>query len=82
MHPDYAAAVPTPEHFLPLMYLAGLCSEAGEPASTFVEGGTLGSITMTSYVLGAAQLPRLTQEAGAGGGLPNPQLVPPQQTNL
>lgn len=50
-HPDYARSVPTPEHFLPLLYLAGLCEAAGAPAEVLVEGCTLGSISMTSYVL-------------------------------
>lgn len=79
-HPDYDAAVPTPEHFLPLAYLAGLCRAAGEPAVPFVEGGTMGSLTMTSYVLGAAPVGR--QQAGADAAmLPDPAVVPPDQTN-
>lgn len=56
-HPDFALAVPTPEHFLPLAYLAGLCRAAGEPALSFADGGTMGSLTMTSYLLGAAAAP-------------------------
>ncbi|HET8745933.1 MAG TPA: 4,5-DOPA dioxygenase extradiol, partial [Ramlibacter sp.] len=79
-HADFALAVPTPEHFLPLAYLAGLCQAAGETASLFAEGGTMGSLTMTSYVLGAHPA------AGAGRGaaaapLPDPHDVPPEQTN-
>jgi 4,5-DOPA dioxygenase extradiol len=50
---DYALSVPTPEHFLPLAYLAGLCVAAGQPARPFAEGCTMGSISMTSYALGA-----------------------------
>jgi 4,5-DOPA dioxygenase extradiol len=52
-HPDYALSVPTNEHFLPLAYLAGVCVAAGKPATAFAEGCTMGSISMTSYVLGA-----------------------------
>ena len=35
-----------------LAYLAGLCSAAGEAAQPFAEGRTLGSLSMTSYLLG------------------------------
>lgn len=77
-HPDYAPSVPTEEHFLPLAYLCGLCEAAGEPALPFAEGATMGSITMTSYLLG--------MQAPATGGapaapLPDPRQVPPEQTN-
>lgn len=80
-HPDYAAAVPTPEHFLPLAYLAGLCRAAGEPAVPFVEGGVMGSLTMTGYLLGAA--PPASRQEGVTGAdaLPDPAVVPPEQTN-
>jgi 4,5-DOPA dioxygenase extradiol len=79
-HPDHALAVPTPEHFLPLAYLAGLCHAAGEPAATFIEGGTFGSLTMTSYVLGAASSKAAASGAPAAS-LPDPRSVPPDQTN-
>lgn len=78
-HPDYAASVPTPEHFLPLAYLCGLCEAAGDTAAPFAEGGTMGSITMTSYLLGA--VPPAEQGTGAAAPLPNPRAVPPDQTN-
>ncbi len=76
---DYALSVPTPEHFLPLAYLCGLCDAAGEPAVPFNEGATMGSITMTSYLLGWPA-PRLEGGDGAAG-LPDPGAVPPDQTN-
>lgn len=80
-HPDYAMAVPTREHFLPPAYLAGLCGAAGEPASSFAQGGTMGSLSMTSYLLGATPpvRPRAAGGSTAPSELPN---VPPEQTNL
>jgi 4,5-DOPA dioxygenase extradiol len=50
-HPAFSLAVPTPEHFLPIVYLAGLADAAGTTASTLVEGCDLGSLSMTSYVI-------------------------------
>lgn len=80
-HPAYDLAVPTPEHFLPLAYLAGLCGAARQTATVLCEGGTLGSITMTSYVLGCPALPR-SQSTEAAAALPDPQEVPPEHTNV
>lgn len=60
-HPAFPMAAPTPEHFLPLAYVAGLSSAAEQAAGLLVEGGTLGSLTMTSYVLGCEP----TTETGA-----------------
>ena len=80
-HPDYARSVPTPEHFLPLLYLAGMCDAAGEPARVVCDGCTMGSISMTAYALGD----RGTDGAGDGltgaARLPDPARVPPEDTN-
>jgi 4,5-DOPA dioxygenase extradiol len=50
-HPDAARAVPTPEHFLPLAYVAGLASAGHTTARVLVDGSTYGSVSMTSYVV-------------------------------
>ncbi len=52
-HPDFRAAAPTPEHLWPLAYIAGVADAAGVVAEPFVEGPTMGSLTMTSYVVPA-----------------------------
>ncbi len=81
-HPDFALAVPTPEHFLPIAYFAGLCKAAGDVPQVFAEGGTMGSLTMTSYALGAAPAAQPAMGARAAGApLPDPHDVPPEQTN-
>jgi len=77
-HPDFALSVPTPEHFLPLAYLCGLCDAAGETPVPFAEGATMGSITMTGYVLGWPVPPATGAPAAS---LPDPRDVPPEQTN-
>lgn len=51
-HPDYAAAVPTPDHFIPLLTQAGLAAAEGVAAVPMFEGRTMGSLSMTSYALG------------------------------
>lgn len=79
-HPDYTNAVPTPEHFLPLAYLAGLCLAAGETAQPFAVGYALGSLSMTSYLLGLQPPPvRPTADSDATW---MPTSTPPEQTNI
>jgi len=46
---DYRLAVPTPDHFLPLAYLAGLASVSASTPEVFAPGCTMGSLSMTSY---------------------------------
>ncbi len=60
-HEDFAMAAPTPDHFLPLMYIAGLCAEASKPADVLIDGYAVGSLSMTSYTLDADTLGADTQ---------------------
>lgn len=51
-HPDFDVAVPTPDHFIPVLYLAGLAQVAGSVPEVIVDGYQFRSVSMTSYTLG------------------------------
>ncbi len=78
-HPDFRHAVPTPDHFIPLLYLAGLAHAGGSTAETLVEGYAYGSLSMTAYTLDA-RCPEREPARGAAP-LPSADLVPPDETN-
>jgi 4,5-DOPA dioxygenase extradiol len=49
--PDFPAAAPTPDHFIPLLYIAGMASAAKlDPPEVTAEGYAFGALSMTSYV--------------------------------
>jgi 4,5-DOPA dioxygenase extradiol len=77
-HPDHSAAVPTPDHFLPLLYIAGLAAASGAGAVPLVRGCTLGSISMSCYGVGIEGIDCAT--GGAAAAVPAD--VPADQTNL
>ena len=78
-HPDHDRAVPTPDHFVPLLYVAGLAAAADEPADVLVDGCAMGSLSMTAYTVGADPVP--TAGGGAPPPLPDPDQVAPEETN-
>jgi 4,5-DOPA dioxygenase extradiol len=76
-HPDFRAAVPTPDHFLPLAYLAGVAAAAGHGAEVLVDGYAYGSLSMTAYVVDGRSVPPSSSAPAAG----LPSSVPPEETN-
>ncbi|MGZ6887116.1 MAG: 4,5-DOPA-extradiol-dioxygenase [Acidimicrobiia bacterium] len=76
-HDDFTLAAPTPDHFIPLLYLAGLAAAVGETAHVLVDGYAMGSLSMTAYTLGCHDL-----EPGGHGGAPALPDVPADETNL
>ncbi len=77
-HPDYAMAVPTPDHFIPLLYIAGLAAADEGIATPWLRGHALGSISMTCYRAGEGDCPALKGKGAAG----LPADVPADQTNV
>lgn len=77
-HPDFPLAVPTPEHFLPLLYLAGLAAEDKKPADVLIEGFAMGSLSMTAYALDVNCQSRPADNRGA----PPVKNVPGEQSNV
>jgi len=77
-HKDFADAAPTPDHFMPLLYTAGLAAAGEGKAMRFAHGYAMGSISMTCYAVGAeAEMSAVGAPAAA-----LPAGVPPEQTNL
>ena len=75
-HEDFAMAVPTPDHFIPLLYTAGLAATDGG-ASAILRGYAMGSLSMTCYGVGMDGVD--CQEGEGAAALP--EGVPADQTN-
>ena len=77
-HADYENAVPTPDHFLPMLYIAGVAAAEKTKLTTFAEGYAYGSLSMTCYGLDIARPPADHGDPAAG----MPSNVPPDETNV
>jgi 4,5-DOPA dioxygenase extradiol len=77
-HPDFQRAVPTPDHFLPLLYIAGLADD--EPLSLLIDGHAAGSISMAAYTVGMPNHAAEADSAVPSAGLP--EVCPADESNL
>ena len=77
-HADYAMAVPTPDHFIPLLYPAGLAAAGEGAVEPLVRGYAMGSISMTCYGVGVDVRQKGETEGSAGLS----RNVPADQTNM
>jgi len=79
-HPDFAMAVPTPDHFIPLLYIAGFADASGSAPEVLIDGYAYGSLSMTCYTIGVEPHVEATDTAAAT--LPAPGTVPPDEANI
>ncbi|MGW5670799.1 4,5-DOPA-extradiol-dioxygenase [Micromonospora sp. NPDC003776] len=77
-HRDYDLAAPTPDHFIPLLYLAGLAGAADGRPEVLVDGYAYGSLSMTAYTLGL----HCQREAAPTGAPALPSDVPADSANI
>jgi 4,5-DOPA dioxygenase extradiol len=78
-HPDFERAVPTPDHFLPLVYVAALAEPKQAPANVLFDGYAYGSLSMTCFGIDA-ECPK-EHDPRPAASLPDPGDVPPSETN-
>ncbi len=75
-HRDFELAVPTPDHFIPLLYTAALAA-SDHGATAFLRGYAMGSLSMTCYGTGMDGLPCIEGE----GAATLPAAIPADETN-
>ena len=80
-HDDFCRAAPTPDHFIPLLYFAGLAAAAGRSPKVLVDGYAMGSLSMTSYTLDA-RCPTDRTDTRPAARVPDPAVVPAEDTNV
>lgn len=78
-HPDYARSHPIADHFLPLLYLAGVAAASNSPAEAFVDGFAFGSLSMACFAVGAKPMSR---HEGSGSAATDAPTVSAEDANV
>jgi 4,5-DOPA dioxygenase extradiol len=77
--PGYIQAAPTPEHFLPVLYLAGHAAAIGVKPDVLVDGYAYGSLSMTSL---GVEVPCPPASPDLPGASPLGTSALPEQSNI
>lgn len=77
--PGYLQAAPTPEHFLPVLYLAGHSAAIGTKPKVLVDGYAYGSLSMASL---GVEVPCPPASPGLPGAAPLGTSAPAEQSNI
>ena len=80
-HVDYVRSHPTPDHFIPILYIAGLAGAANHAMEVLVDGYAFGSVSMAAYTLDAT-CPKDRTDARPSAGMPDPSVAPADNANI
>ena len=78
-HAGFLQAAPTPEHFLPLLYIAGFAAAIGRTPVPLVDGYAYGSLSMASY---GVDVPCPSVPGHLPGAGPLGSSAPAEQSNI
>jgi 4,5-DOPA dioxygenase extradiol len=78
-HQDFEPAVPTNDHFIPLLYVAALAAASNETPELLTKGYAYGALSMASITAGANPI-RAVPARTDDGQLAGPDIVPPDQS--
>jgi|SRR5690625_2351791 len=76
---DFRKVAPTPDHFLPFLYIAGVGAALGESLHMLIDGYTYGSLSMTCFMVGA---PCPETGPAAQDGAMDASSLPPADSNI